>query len=80
MREVIGVIGGITIAEFALYFFLPALTLTKAGESALLNSTDPTIALSQNLGGGFYSVLPFIPIIVGVFLIISFALRRDILE
>lgn len=80
MRQVIGMVGGIGIALFMMYFALPMLTITKSGEASLINATDPDIALSQNLGSGFYTVLPLIPILVGAFFLISFALRRDAFE
>ena len=80
MREVVALIAGIVLAGYALFFALPMLNTEKSAMNALLNATDPTIALSQSLGQGFYNALPFIPIIVGVFLIISYALRRDPLE
>lgn len=80
MREVVSLIGGIVIALYSLFFIVPMLSATKAGEAPLFNSTDPTISLSQNLGSGIYTIIWFIPIIVGSFLLISFALRRDIYE
>ena len=80
MRQVISLIGGIILAIYSLYFIVPMLSITKTGESALFNSSDTTIALSQNLGQGMYTVIWFIPVVVGVFLIISFALRRDAFE
>ncbi len=80
MREVVGLIGGIILALYTLFFLVPMLSFTKAGESSLFNSTDPTISMSYTLGTGMYNVIWFIPLLVGAFLIISFALRRDIYE
>lgn len=80
MRQVVSLIGGIVIALYALFFIVPMLSSTKTGEVSLFNSTDPTISLSQTLGTGFYSAIWFVPIIVGVFLLIAFALRRDVYE
>jgi len=80
MREVVGLVGGIIIALYCLFFIVPMLSITKTGESALFNSSDSTISLSQNLGQGMYTFIWFVPVIVGVFLIISFSLRRDQFE
>lgn len=80
MRQVVSMVGGIVIALYALFFIVPLLSSTKTGEASLFNQTDPTIALSNTLGTGFYSAIWFIPIIAGAFLLISFALRRDAFE
>lgn len=80
MRQVIGLIGGVVLSLYSLYFIVPMLSLTKTGESSLFNATDPTIALSQSLGQGMYNAVWFIPLLVGAFLLISFALQRDPLE
>lgn len=78
MREVVSLLGGIIIALYALFFIVPMLSTTKAGEAPLFNSTDPTIALSNTIGQGFYDAIWFVPIIIGAFLLISFALRMDL--
>lgn len=80
MREVVALIAGIVMAAYLLFFAIPLLTTEKSAMNAFLNTTDSTISLSQNLGQGFYSALPLIPVFVGVFLIISYALRHDPLE
>lgn len=80
MREVVAMIAGIVLAGYILFFALPMLTNEKSAMSSMLNATDPTISLSQNLGQGFYTALPLVPILVAVFLIIAYALRRDPLE
>lgn len=78
MREVISLLGGIIIALYSLFFIVPMLSTTKAGEAPLFNSTDPTIALSNTIGQGFYDAIWFVPIVIGAFLLISFALRMDV--
>lgn len=78
MREVISLLGGIIIALYALFFIVPMLATTKTGEAPLFNSTDPTIALSNTIGQGFYDAIWFVPVIIGAFLLISFALRMDV--
>ena len=80
MKQVVTLIVGIVLALYSLFFIVPMLSTTKTGESSLFNQTDPTIALSNTLGTGFYSAIWFVPVIVGVFLLISFALRRDAYE
>lgn len=80
MREVVALVGGIVMAAYILFFALPLLQTEKTAMGSLLNATDPTIALSNQLGQGFYSALPLIPVLVGVILIIAYALRRDQLE
>lgn len=77
MREIVGFIGALVLALYALFFIVPMLSVTKSGEAPLFNATDPTIALSNTIGTGFYNVIWFIPIIVGAFLLISVAIRRD---
>lgn len=80
MRQVVGLIGGIVLSLYAFYFIVPMLSFTKAGEAPLFNATDPTIALSNSLGTGMYNVIWWIPFFIGAFLLISYALRRDVLE
>lgn len=52
------------------------LSTTKSGEAPLFNQTDPTIALSNNIGSGFYLAIWFVPVIIGAFLLISYSLRN----
>ena len=78
MREVIGLLGGIIMALYSLFFIVPMLATTKSGEAPLFNSTDPTIALSNTIGQGFYDAIWFVPVIIGLFLLIAFALKMDI--
>ena len=80
MRQVVSLIVGIIVALWLNFFLVPMLSTTKTGEAPLFNATDPTISLSQTLGTGFYSAIWFVPVIIGVFLIISYALRREAWE
>lgn len=80
MREVVSLIVGIVMVLYALYFAIPMLNNERAATVGFINMTDPTINNSVTLGVGFYDALPFIPIIVGIFLLISYSLRRDPLE
>jgi len=80
MREVVSFIMGVILMLYVLYFALPMLSNEKAATASILNQTDPTIAQSLTLGAGFYAVLPFAGILVGIFLIIAFALRREQFE
>lgn len=77
MRDVVGAITGIFIALYMMYFFIPLLSTTHTQFSQLVNVTDPTIISSYNLGGGFYQVIPVIPIIVAIFILINVALKRN---
>lgn len=77
MRIVVGAITGILMALYFMYFMYPLLNTTHANFSILVNATDPTIASSYTLGSGFYQVIPLIPLLVGGFVIINYALKRD---
>lgn len=72
-----GTLTGIFMALYFMYFVYPLLNTTHANFSILVNSTDPTIATSYTLGSGFYQVIPLIPLLVGAFVIINVALKRD---
>lgn len=77
MREVVGTITGIFIGLYFMYFYYPMLYTTHSNFSILVNSTDPTIATSYTMGSGLYQAIPLIPFLVGGFVIISVALKRD---
>lgn len=76
MRVVVGLITGIFMSLYFMYMFIPMLSSSHTNFQPLLNATDPTIAASFNLGAGFYTAGPFIPLLVGSFIIISVALKR----
>ena len=79
MRMVVATITGIFMSLYFMYFIIPLISAehTNFANPLLINSTDPTVVTSFNLGQGFYTVLPFIPILVGGFVIINYSLRRD---
>lgn len=77
MREVVGAITGVFIALYMMYFFIPLLSTEHTQFNQVVNVTDPTVITSYNLGGGYYQVIPLIPIIVAVFILINVALKRE---
>lgn len=80
MRVIVATITGILMSLYFMYFFFPLLAIEHTQFNSLVNSTDPVISQSYTFGSGFYLVLPLIPILVGGFLIISIALKRDVGE
>ena len=76
MREIAATLSGIFMVLYIMYFFIPMLSSTHTTFSSLVNSSDPVIANSYNLGQGFYTVGPLVPIFVSAFIIISAALKR----
>ena len=77
MRQVVSALVGIFMALYFMYFFYPLLSTSHTNFNILVNATDPVIAQSYTLGSGFYMVIPAIPLLVGAFVIINFALKRD---
>ena len=79
MRMVVATITGIFMSLYFMYFIIPLISAehTNFANPLLINSTDPTVITSFNLGQGFYQIMPLVPILVGSFIIISVALRRD---
>ena len=79
MRMVVATITGIFMSLYFMYFIIPLISAehTNFANPLLINSTDPTVITSFNLGQGFYQIMPLVPILVGAFIIISVALRRD---
>lgn len=77
MREVVGTLTGVLMALYFMYFMFPLLSTTHTNFNLLVNATDPTIATSYTLGGGFYQIIPLIPLIVGGFVIFSVAIKRE---
>jgi hypothetical protein len=67
------------MALYFMYFVYPLLSSEHAmfNNPLLVNTTDATVVTSYNLGQGFYTVLPFIPIIVGGFVVLNYSLKRD---
>jgi len=78
MREVVGLIVGVAMALYFMYFMFPLLSSehTYFSNPLLVNVTDPVVVTSYNLGQGFYTALPWIPLFVGGFVIFSVALKR----
>ena len=62
-----------------MYFVIPLLSTehTNFANPLLINSTDPTVVSANTLGQGFYQVMPAIPLLIGAFVIINYALKRD---
>lgn len=80
MRQIVGAITGIFIALYFMYFIFPLLSTEHTMFSAspyLVNTTDTVTANSYNLGQGFYTMIPLIPILVAGFVLINYALKRD---
>lgn len=79
MRVVVASITGIFLALYLMYFAIPLLSTehTLTNVPLLINSTDPTVVTSFNLGQGFYTAMPIIPILVAGFIIISYALKSE---
>jgi len=80
MRIVIGLILGVAMALYFMYFMYPLLSAehTYFSNPLLVNVTDPVVITSYNLGQGFYTVLPWIPIFVGGFVLINYSLKREV--
>lgn len=79
MRAITGGLSGIFVAIYMMYFAIPLISAehTNFANPLLINSTDPTVVTSFNLGSGFYQVMPLVPVLIVVFIWISIALRRD---
>lgn len=79
MRVVVATITGVFMALYFMYFIIPLLSVehTNMNNPLLINTTDATVTNSFNLGQGFYTIMPLIPILIGAFVIINAALRRD---
>ena len=77
MRLVVGILTGIFMSLYFIYFFAPLLTTEHSNFSTFVNSTDPTISQSYTFGSGFYLIIPLIPLLVGGFVIISAALKNE---
>lgn len=77
MRQIAGLITGVLMIGYFMYFGIPMLYTDHILFSPLVNSTDATVVSSNNLGGMFYSALPIIPLLVGVFVVFNYALKRD---
>lgn len=75
MRSIIGMIGGVIMAGYVLYYAIPMLSYEKTATASIFNATDPTISLAQTMGTGFYSALPLFGVLAAAFLIIAIALR-----
>ncbi len=82
MRAIVGGISGIFVAIYMMFFAIPLISTehTSFANPLLINSTDPTVVTSFNLGSGFYLVLPLVPVLIVVFAWISIALKRDMGE
>lgn len=80
MRIVVATITGVLMALYFMYFVIPLLSTEHSNfmNPLLINSTDPTVVTSFNLGQGFYQIMPAIPLLVGAFVIINYALKRDV--
>ena len=72
-------ITGILMSIYFMFFVFPLLSTehTLFSNPLLINTTDSTVVTSYNLGQGFYTVLPFIPILVGGFILFNYALKRE---
>ena len=75
MRLIVGCITGIIVSLYLMYFVFPLLVTTHSNFATIVNASDPTVATSYTMGAGFYAILPFIPVIVTVFLVFSYALK-----
>lgn len=80
MKLVVATVTGIILCLGFMYFMFPLLITEHTATSTIFNSTDPTIAQSFAFGSGFYQVIPFLPILAGLFIIFAYALRRSIYE
>lgn len=76
MRVIVASLTGIFMALYFMYFFIPMLATEHTQFTSLVNASDPTIVTSYNLGQGFYTAAPLIPVLVVGFIIISYALKR----
>lgn len=75
-----GAITGIFLALYFMYFVIPLMSTEHTMFSAspyLVNTTDTVTSNSYNLGQGFYTFLPLIPIGIAAFVLINYALKRD---
>ena len=79
MRLIVSFIIAVFMALYFLYFVYPLLSTehTLFNNPLLVNTTDATVVTSYNLGQGFYTVMPFIPLLVGAFVIINYSLKRE---
>jgi hypothetical protein len=80
MKLVVSTLMGIILTLYFMYYFFPLLTTEHAQTTLLFNATDPDIALSYTFGAGFLAALPFIPILVGLFVLFAYALKRSMYD
>jgi NhaP-type Na+/H+ or K+/H+ antiporter len=80
MKAVVSTIMGVILSLYLMYYFFPLLQTNQAMLGSVVNATDPVIVTSNAMGSGFYLVLPFIPIFVGLFILFAYALKRGIYD
>ena len=80
MRQIVGLITGVLMSLYMIYFVVPMLYNehnTYMVSPYIINSTDPTVVTSFVLGQGFYTVMPLVPVLVGVFVIFNYSLKGE---
>jgi len=80
MKMVIGTLMGIILTLYMMYYFYPLLNIGHIQMASFFNATDPTISLSYIMGDGILTSLPFIPILVGLFILFAYSLKKSVFE
>lgn len=80
MKMVISTLMGIILALSLIYYFSPLLETERTAGNLIFNATDPTIITSYAYGTGFLLAMPFIPIMVGLFILFAYALKRSLYD
>lgn len=77
MRLVVSTLAGIIVSLYFMFYIFPLIQIERVQTVNIFNGTDPIISTSYQMGTGFYSIIPFVPILVALFILFAYALRRS---
>ena len=77
IKEAIGATMSIVGGIYLLWFILPQLHTAYTVTKSMVNTTDPTLATVVQIGDSVYSMLGFLTIIITLFVVILYFVRRE---
>ena len=77
IREAIGATMSIVGGIYLLWFILPQLQTAYKVTKTMVNSTDPTLQTVIQIGDSVYGMLGFLTIIITLFVVILYFVRRE---
>lgn len=77
IREAVGATMSIVGAIYLLWFIMPQLQTAYKVTKSLTNQTDPTMQTVIQIGDSFYGMAGFLIIIVALFVVILYFVRRE---